>query len=68
MVRQDGTIIGQCTMLDVSAGGARLKVDTALDAPSEFILVLSKVDPRMRRQCSVAWRDAKNLGVRFLPA
>ncbi len=68
MVREDGSIIGECTMTDVSAGGARLKIGSAIDAPSDFVLVLSKVNAQMRRRCSVAWRDAKHLGVRFLPS
>jgi len=68
MVREDGSIIGECTMLDISAGGARLKLDASLDAPSEFVLVLSKVNTQMRRRCTTTWRDAKFLGVRFFPA
>lgn len=68
MVRQDGSIIGECTMLDVSAGGARLKLDPAIDAPSEFVLVLSKMNTQMRRRCTTTWRDTKFLGVRFFPA
>lgn len=66
MIHQDGSIIGECTMVDVSAGGARLKFDRAIEAPSDFVLVLSTVNAPMRRQCAVAWRDTKNLGVRFV--
>ena len=68
MLREDGSIIGTCTMLDVSAGGARLKVAAETVAPSEFTLLLSKVNASMRRRCTVAWQDNKqNIGVRFLP-
>lgn len=66
MVRHDGSIIGQCKMLDVSAGGARLKLETEVETPSEFVLLLSKIDPKMRRNCIVAWRDTVNVGVRFV--
>jgi hypothetical protein len=67
MLREDGSIIGPCTMLDVSATGARLKMPTESAAPTEFILLLSKVNAAMRRRCAVAWQDKKIMGVRFLP-
>lgn len=67
MLREDGSIIGPCTMLDVSASGARLKLPAEIVAPSEFILLLSKVNAAMRRRCIVAWQDQPNIGVRFLP-
>jgi PilZ domain-containing protein len=67
MLREDGSIIGTCTMLDVSAGGARLKIAAETVAPSEFTLLLSKVNAAMRRRCIVAWQEKQNIGVRFLP-
>ena len=67
MLREDGSIIGPCTMLDVSATGARLKMPAETDAPSEFILLLYKVNAAMRRRCAVTWHDEKTMGVRFLP-
>ena len=66
MTLENGSIIGQCTMLDVSAGGARLKVDGALTVPEQFTLLLSKIDGKLRRQCVVAWRKDKQVGVRFV--
>jgi hypothetical protein len=66
MLRDDGTIIGPCTMLDVSASGARLKLPAEVAAPSEFVLLLSKVNAAMRRRCAVAWHDKQMIGVRFL--
>ena len=66
MVRHDGSIIGQCKMLDVSAGGARLKLESEVETPPEFILILSKIDTRIRRSCSVAWRETMSIGVRFV--
>ena len=64
----DGTIVGQCTMLDISAGGARLKVDAAAEVPELFTLLLSKLDGKLKRHCAVAWRKEKQLGVRFVTA
>lgn len=68
MVNSDGSMIAPCTMLDVSAGGARLKLGAEIAVPNEFILLLSKFDGRMSRRCFVAWRDEKQVGVRFLSA
>lgn len=65
MVRDDGSIIGLCTMLDVSAGGARLKLTGDVATPAEFILVLSKFRNGIRRRCTVAWQNSIHIGVRF---
>jgi len=68
MTLDNGSIIGQCTMLDVSAGGARLKVNGDLTVPQQFTLLLSKIDGRLKRHCVVAWRKEKQVGVRFVTA
>ena len=67
IVRPDGSTIGECTMLDVSAGGAKLKLDGELSLPPEFTLQLSKLNPAMRRHCTVAWSNQMHVGVQFLP-
>ncbi len=67
MVRDDGSIIGPCTLLDISSGGARLKLDGDFAAPTEFTLLLSKFNSAMRRQCTIAWANEKQVGVRFRP-
>lgn len=53
-------------MLDVSAGGARLKLKAEIDVPTEFILLLSKFDGSMRRRCAIAWQTEAQIGIRFL--
>jgi len=68
MVREDGSIIGECMMLDVSSSGARLRLNENMQAPSEFTLLLSRFNSAMRRRCTIAWRDEQSLGIRFLPA
>jgi hypothetical protein len=68
MMSDKGSIIGPCTMLDVSEGGARLKLGSDLAVPEHFILLLSKIDGRLKRHCLVAWRKEKQLGVRFVTA
>jgi hypothetical protein len=52
-------------MIDVSGTGARLKTATPKVLPDEFILLLSH-DGRLYRRCTVAWRSAAGVGVRFL--
>lgn len=64
----EGAIVGQCTMLDISAGGARLKIDAAAELPELFTLLFSKLDGKLKRHCVVAWRKEKQLGVRFVTA
>lgn len=65
MVRADGSALGECLMVDVSATGARLKVDTPGTLPDDFTLLLSR-DGQLRRNCSVAWRSETAIGVRFV--
>jgi len=67
MVDDNESIIGGCTMLDVSAGGARLKLNGTFAGPNEFALLLSKFNTGIRRRCLVAWHSNDELGVRFLP-
>jgi hypothetical protein len=64
----EGAIIEQCTMLDISSGGARLKLKGDAAIPELFILLLSKLDGSLKRHCVVAWRKEKQVGVRFLTA
>lgn len=66
MVDYDGSIIGPCTMFDVSAGGARLKVGIETAIPPDFLLHLSKFDTTTSRRCAVVWRIKAETGIRFL--
>ena len=62
----DGSPLGTCVMVDVSAGGARLMVQTPADLPDQFDVVLSR-SGKLRRSCLVVWRSETIVGVRFLP-
>jgi hypothetical protein len=54
-----------CTVLDVSEGGARIALSSK-EAPSkEFWLVLSK-DGTRRRRCRLIWRTGDQIGVGYL--
>jgi hypothetical protein len=64
IVRPDGSVVDICRMLDVSATGARLEVNIDDRLPSDFVLLLSH-DGRLRRSCSLVWREGSSVGVRF---
>src|SRR5674476_647751 len=61
----DKSMVGLCTMLDVSRTGARIKPPLATEVPNEFILLLTK-NGKVRRQCKISWRTETAIGVRFV--
>lgn len=54
----------ECTLLDISEGGARIEVGT-LNLPATFILLLTP-DADVRRFCRKVWRRGSEVGVRFV--
>ncbi len=60
-----GTALGTCIMIDVSATGARLKLDKPDPLPKQFVLLLSH-NGDLRRLCSVAWQSETTVGVQFI--
>jgi hypothetical protein len=65
ILNSDKSIIGQCTMLDVSANGAKIKLQVGDQVPDKFILVLSK-GGKVSRLCKVSWRKETEIGVQFV--
>jgi hypothetical protein len=55
-----------CTVRDVSATGARLRVGSSVGIPDTFELII-EVDG-LEADCQVVWRKADEVGVRFLAA
>lgn len=53
-----------CSILDISAGGARLLLKRDETLPETFILLLTK-NGRPRRHCHLIWRDGLSIGVKF---
>ena len=51
----DGSFLGECTMIGVSAGGARVVLATPDPLPSRFFLILSH-DGALRRLCQPVWQ------------
>lgn len=62
----DGTWRRSCTLLDVSASGAKLEVEGSTDVlkTQEFFLVLSSTGMAFRR-CELVWVNGTQVGVRF---
>jgi hypothetical protein len=61
----DGSFVGECSMIDVSAGGARLVLATPDPLPGRFFLVLS-YDGALRRLCQPVWQTETRAGVQFI--
>ncbi|NJO36077.1 MAG: PilZ domain-containing protein [Rhodospirillales bacterium] len=55
-----------CTVRDVSATGARVRVDGSVSAPDTFELIID-IDG-FEASCQVVWRKGNEIGVRFLGA
>jgi hypothetical protein len=55
-----------CLVRDVSATGARLRIEASVTAPDTFDLVIDL--DGMEASCQVVWRKGADLGVRFLAA
>ena len=53
-----------CAVRDLSASGARLRVDSVINVPDAFDLII-ELDG-LQASCEVAWRRDMELGVRFL--
>jgi PilZ domain len=64
MAERGGPLLCQCTMIDVSEGGARLKLEDPAKIPEFFRLVLSR-GARIHRSCQVRWRSETEIGVQF---
>lgn len=61
----DGSQPRNCTVLDVSEGGARIMLSSPTELPKDFWLVLTK-DRTRRRYCRLVWRSDTQIGVAYL--
>jgi hypothetical protein len=61
----DGRPIGPCQVEDVSVGGAKLIHAMGDELPTQFVLSLAR-NGQVRRQCQIAWRGKRQIGVRFI--
>ncbi|KQT20728.1 MULTISPECIES: PilZ domain-containing protein [unclassified Bradyrhizobium] len=52
-----------CVIRNLSPRGAALDVESSLDIPDEFKLILDREEEHYH--CRLIWRKAKRIGVRF---
>jgi hypothetical protein len=55
----------QCVVQDMSASGAKIRVDDANVLPATLRLAFSR-DGRSGRPCQVVWRRGNSVGVKFV--
>lgn len=65
VILKGGAILSQCTVLDVSASGAKIEIKIPIEIPDEFDLHLSS-NGQVRRHCQVVRRTEKEIGVHFV--
>lgn len=56
--------VRSCTIVDISADGAQLKLSSPQPVPEEFKLLLSR--DAHGRSCRLKWRRGTSLGAEFL--
>jgi hypothetical protein len=61
----EGDTKRECTVLDVSPGGAKIVTDVAIDVRDRFGLTLMP-EHAGRYECEVVWRRGKTYGVKFV--
>ena len=59
--------VWECVVMDISAHGARLAVESGTAVPDQFTLLLS-ANSRASHRCLVMWRAGHQLGVKFVSA
>lgn len=64
-ILNDGALLSKCTVLDVSASGAMIKIQTPNEVLNKFTLLMSR-DGKVRRQCLVVRRSETGIGVQFV--
>ncbi|RTL75065.1 MAG: hypothetical protein EKK35_23605 [Bradyrhizobiaceae bacterium] len=58
------SVVGECTIRNLSDTGAALEVVSPLGIPHEFDLIVEA--DSTTRQCRVVWRKERRIGVTFL--
>jgi hypothetical protein len=64
MVGDGGFAARQCTVIDISDGGARFRVEDTQFVKPQFQLKFDRTSPG--RPCKVAWKKGDAIGVKFV--
>jgi hypothetical protein len=65
ILNPDGSVFLPCTVMDVSATGAKLVLQAPAKLPDEFIVLLAK-HAKVHRKCQISWQEGAAIGVRFV--
>jgi hypothetical protein len=64
MTADGGFAARQCTVIDISEGGARLRVEDPQFVKPQFQLKFDRTSPG--RACKVAWKKGDVIGIKFV--
>jgi hypothetical protein len=64
---EGGFAARQCVVMDLSANGAKISVETPQALNSKLRLAFSR-DARTGRSCEVVWRRGKTMGLKYTHA
>jgi PilZ domain len=64
MTIDGGFAARQCTVIDISEGGARLRVEDPQFVKPQFQLKFDRTSPG--RACKVAWKRGDVIGIKFV--
>lgn len=65
VILETGERIAVTHVIDISNGGARIKIDRTVNLPLQFRISLSERG-EVTRLCQLVWRAADEIGVRFV--
>jgi hypothetical protein len=57
--------VRRCALIDISEGGAQIRVDSPSNVPTYFTLSFNQ-NERRGKQCKVVWRSSSAVGVQFV--
>jgi PilZ domain len=60
-----GASVLDCTVRDISSGGARLEVGQPVRTPGDFVLEFTVGGEVRRYPCAITWRRKSEVGVIF---
>jgi hypothetical protein len=60
----DGSRKEPCSVVNVSAGGAKVALDQPMTLPESFVLALT-LNGKVARRCRMVWQSSSGLGVEF---
>ncbi len=63
---EGGFAARQCTVMDLSATGAKIVVDDPTSVTTSKVRLAFARDARTGRNCEVVWRRGKTVGVKFV--